>query len=182
MKNAPVYMLLAEGFEETEAIGTLDVLRRGGADARTVAVGKNRIVRSTHGVKIEADMLLSEALQTAPAAVVLPGGMPGANNLDIPEVRKMLLDADARGALVCAICAAPKLPGGLGLLNGRKATCFPGFEGELKGALLQNERVVRDGNFITAIGMGASIDFGLAILEALGEGEKAKKIAVSIFK
>ena len=181
MAGKLVYLLLAEGFEETEALCTLDVLRRGGLNAKTVAVGKDLLVYSTHGVGVKADLLLEDVVGTQPAAVVLPGGMPGANNLDTPEVRKMLLDADARGDLVCAICAAPKLPGKLGLLKGKKAVCFPGFESELTGADLQKKHVVRDGNVITAIGMGASLEFGLAILIALGEGEKADRIAASVF-
>ena len=177
-----IYLFLAPGFEETEAICTLDLLRRGGLEVKTVAVGTEGLtVPSTRGVCVVADISLEEAKNALPQGVVLPGGLPGADNLNVPEIHAILHAVNDAGGLLCAICAAPYVLGAEGFLEGKKATCYPGFEKKLKGADVQRLPVVRDGNVITAMGMGASIPFGLAIVEYFKGAERALQIKEAIF-
>ena len=126
MKSA--FVFLATGFEETEAIGTVDVLRRAGIQAATVSITGSKLVTGSHQVTIEADYLLEEAPLANAAALILPGGLPGATNLNacVP-LKEALLQQYRDGGFVAAVCAAPLVLGGLGLLKGRKATCYPGF-------------------------------------------------------
>ncbi len=180
MSEKTVYLFLAPGFEETEAITPLDILKRAGLTVYTVAVGENLLVTSTHGVILKADKLL-EDIKDIPQAVVLPGGMPGADNLDIPEVHKIICSCYKSGGIVAAICAAPKILGGIGLLEGKNAVCYPGFERYLTGAIQKKDPVVQDGQIITAIGMGAATAFGLKLAECLAGFEKSKNIAGGIF-
>ncbi|MDR0315075.1 MAG: DJ-1/PfpI family protein [Oscillospiraceae bacterium] len=163
-----IYMFLAQGFEEIEAIATADVLIRAGLCVKTVGIGDN-IVTGAHGIKIVCDLKdddvnLCENLQ----AVILPGGMPGtANLLNSDVVKSFLKYASDNEILICAICAAPMILGQMGLLRGRCAVCFPGNEKYLDGAVTSDMPVCRDGNFITAKGPGAAIEFGLEIVKAL---------------
>ena len=159
-----IYVFLADGFEEIEALAPVDFLRRLSLDVETVAIKGNFAV-GAHGIKVTADKTLAE-IENAPApdAVVLPGGMPGSTNLfECEAVKHAVLNADKNGALVCAICAAPFILGRWGLLNGKNATCFPGFENELKGATVVDAGVCKDGNIITARGAGVAWEFGAAI-------------------
>lgn len=166
MKKA--FLFLATGFEETEAIGTIDVLRRGGVDARLVSVTGDRTVESSHGVKLLADSLFEETDFTEADALILPGGMPGSNNLNAHAGLKGLLKKQYEsGRYVAAICAAPLVLGGLGILEGKQATCYPGFESHLTGAIVTSASAVTDGNVITGHGPGLVYRFGLAVLEAL---------------
>ncbi len=163
-----VYLFLADGFEECEALAPLDILRRGGITVKTVGIG-NQFVTGAHGITVKADLtekdvVLNEELE----AVILPGGMPGTTNLENSStVREAVSFAHKNNKLICAICAAPKILGGMGLLKGKNATCFPGFEKDLAKALLSQKSVVKDGNIITAKGAGVAFDFGFSILKAL---------------
>jgi 4-methyl-5(b-hydroxyethyl)-thiazole monophosphate biosynthesis len=175
MKKAALF--LAEGFEETEAIVTADVLRRADVDTALVSIGGRLEVKSAHGVVLKADLLLSE-LKGDYDVLVLPGGMPGAAHLDACAPLKDLLAAQASaGRWVAAICAAPLVLGGMGLLKGRKATCYPGFEERLLGAKLRAEPAVVDGNFVTGRGPGAAFDFALCLVACLSGEEKAREVA-----
>lgn len=174
------YIFLADGFEEIEALAPIDLLRRAGHPITVVGV-TGKTVCGTHGIKVEADVTISEASKDDIDMVILPGGMPGADNLQkSPEVNEYIDLANKNGAYIAAICAAPKILGARGLLIGKKAVCYPGFECELKGATVSNERVVRDGNIITAIGMGAALEFSLEIVSVLVSKEMSNKLRKGI--
>ena len=173
-----IYMFLAPGFEEVEALCPLDILRRAGLDIKTVGVGGKNIT-SAHGITVVADMTEDELDDTDPTAVILPGGMPGTTNLDAsPVVHRALDDAKQNGALIAAICAAPMILGKRGDLRGKKAVCYPGFEKYLEGAEVPDMgvTVVTDGKLITARGMGVALEFGLALVAALCSPEKADEL------
>lgn len=178
-----VIVFLANGFEEIEALAPVDLLRRAGVQVLTVAIekggAKGREVTGAHGISVLADIAEQDfVLPTDTQMIVLPGGMPGATNLDeSPLVDGVLYTAHERGAYLCAICAAPLVLGHRGYLEGVRATCYPGFEGELDGAQYVSEiSVVRDGKIITAPGMGTAQQFGLALVEALCGKETAENI------
>ena len=174
-----IYMFLAEGFEEVEALAPLDLIRRAGLEIKTVGVGSKTVV-GAHGIPVVADMTADELSDSAPDTVILPGGMPGTKNLDASEaVHKAIADAVKNGAYVCAICAAPMILGKLGLLVGKRATCYPGFEEYLAGAIVVPQKVAIDGKIITAKGMGAAVEFGLAIVGALKDKKTADDLAVA---
>ena len=176
-----IYVFLAPGFEEIEALAVVDVLRRAELDVLTVGVGEDFVIGS-HQIPVACDiseknLILDEKVD----AIVLPGGMPGTLNLEKSQVVQKAVDwAVENNKLVCAICAAPSILGHKGLLDGKKATCFPGFEEELFGAEVSKDFVVKDGNFITAKGMGSAIEFGLQIAEILTNPLEAKKIRASL--
>lgn len=159
-----LYLFLADGFEEVEAIATLDVLRRAGVDAKTVGV-TGPVVTGSHGVSVTADLAIEDAVMGQDLdGVILPGGMPGTKNLEASDlVRDFLRYCRERRLLIAAICAAPSVLGHLGYLDGLKATCFPGFETELRGATYTADSVTEDGNIITGRGAGAAHLFGEAI-------------------
>ncbi|MCQ2354732.1 MAG: DJ-1/PfpI family protein [Clostridia bacterium] len=166
-----VYMFLATGFEEVEALCPLDLCRRAGIEVTTVGVG-GQYVTGSHGITVKADVSEADTVFSADRVpgdldgVILPGGMPGTENLYAsPAVLSALGAAEKSGKMIAAICAAPSVPGRLGMLGGRRAVCYPGFEEKLLGASVPDgERVVCDGNFITGVGMGAALEFGLAIV------------------
>lgn len=175
-----VYLFLANGFEEVEALAPLDILRRAGVEVTTVGVGGD-MIRGAHGITVQADMPDTLFADAAPDMIVLPGGMPGSKNLDESRIVDMALKAAARrGAYLAAICAAPMVLGHRGLLAGKRATCYPGFESELTGATVATEKVVTDGKIITAAGMGVAIEFGLALVAALKGREVAEGIRAAI--
>lgn len=168
-----VYMFLANGFEEVEALCPLDLLRRAGVEVTTVGVGGAEYVMGAHGICVQADIPDAMYRDAKPEMVILPGGMPGARNLDESRaVDEALRAAASSGGYLAAICAAPMVLGHRGYLKGKRATCYPGFEGELEGATVAEERVVSDGKVITAAGMGVALEFGLALVRAL-KGEAA---------
>ena len=175
-----IYMFLAEGFEEVEALAPLDIIRRAGLEIKTVGVGSKTVIGS-HGIPVTADITVDELSDSTPDMVILPGGMPGTKNLDANEtVHKAIADAVKNGAYLCAICAAPMILGKLSLLVGKKATCFPGFEEYLAGAIVTGAKVAVDGRIITAKGMGAAVEFGLAIVAALKDEATADELAKAI--
>ena len=177
-----IYLLLADGFEEVEALCPLDVLRRAGLEVTTVGIGKDTI-RGAHGITVQADIPDVMYRDSSPDMIILPGGMPGSSNLDASKtVDAALRAASRKGAFLCAICAAPMVLGKRGYLNGRNAVCYPGFEQDLEGAVVsETETVVRDGNIITAKGMGVALEFGLELVRALKDGETAEQIRRSVF-
>ena len=176
-----VYCFLADGFEEVEAIAPVDMLRRAGVEVKTVGVTGD-VVTSSHGIGVVADIALCDvALDENIEAVILPGGLPGATNLeDSAQVQKAIDFANEKGMYVCAICAAPQILGHKGLLEGKEAIAYPGFENELKGAKISHEYVVLDGNIITAKGAGVATEFGLKIVEVLKGADLAEKIGKAI--
>ncbi|MBQ7500602.1 MAG: DJ-1/PfpI family protein [Clostridia bacterium] len=180
--NKPkVYFFLADGFEEVEALCPLDLLLRAGADAVTVSIGETVTVTGTHGIAVAADMTIAELPDRCDAdMIVLPGGMPGTANLaDSEKVCAYVTEQAENGKFAAAICAAPSVLGTLGVLEGKKAVCFPGFEKYLRGAEIVNEKVVRDGNVITAVGMGAAFEFGFELVAALFGEKTAKDLELS---
>lgn len=172
-----VYMFLAEGFEEIEALCPLDLMRRANIEVKTVAVGGGDFVTGSHGISVKADMKDFEFDDAKPEMVILPGGLPGTTNLEASDVvSKAIDDALENDAYVCAICAAPSVLGKRGILRGKEAICYPGFEKYLEGAVISKKRVVRDGKIITGAGMGVALDFGLEIVSVFCGEEKAKEL------
>ena len=174
------YIFLADGFEETEALCPWDLLLRAGVDVTTVSINDTAAVAGTHGLRVQADITARE-LGSCPdgACVVLPGGMPGASNLDADPAVSRFIDRAAKTGHVAAICAAPYLLGARGLLDGREATCFPGFEDKLRGARISDRRVVTDGNITTARGMGVAFEFGIELIRVLCGKETADRVVRS---
>jgi len=166
-----IYLFLAPGFEEIEAIATLDILRRAGLDVISVSISGELRVSGAHDISVEADCLFPEIDFTEAEMLVLPGGMPGTKNLNAHEGLKAVLVQHAKtGKALAAICAAPMILGQLGILEGKEATCYPGNEVHLRGANLSEYMVVQDGNIITASGPGVAADFALQIVgHFLGE-------------
>ena len=174
-----VIVFFADGTEEIEALTVVDVLRRAGAEVTVAGVGSNTPTGS-HGIRIEADVR-ERALSGDFDMVVLPGGMPGAKNLEASAcVDATLRRVAEAGGFLTAICAAPLVLGRRGYLRGKRAICYPGFESELKGAEIAGEKVCRDGNIITAAGPGAAMAFALALTEALFGAEKASALRSSM--
>ncbi len=176
-----VYCFLADGFEEIEALATVDILRRAGIEVKTVGINED-VVTGSHNISVTADIREKDViLDSAVEAVILPGGMPGTLNLQKSECVNAAVDyAVKNNILVCAICAAPLILGNKGILNSKNATCYPGFENELKGAFVTSESVVKDGNIITGKGAGVAIDFALSIVSAIKDSGLAKEINASI--
>lgn len=175
-----IYVFLADGFEEIEALATLDVLRRAGYNVAAVGVG-GLTVTGAHGITVTADISEKEVVTTALDAVVLPGGQPGTRNLEKSSVVVETVHYCAQnGKYIAAICAAPSILGHLGLLKGKRAICFPGFEQELTGAVLSDQHICIDGKIITAQGAGVAIPFALAIVSQLSGEKAAEKIRVSM--
>ena len=180
-----VLVILADGFEEVEALSPVDVLRRSGAAVTVAALGYEagtRSVRGAHDVHVVCDALLANVAGQAFDAVVLPGGMPGAKNLHASAlVTKVIQDTFGRGDLVCAICASPAyVLAPTGVLDGKKATCYPGCESVAPSVGFTGERVVRDGNVITSAGPGTALEFGLAVSEALFGSAVSGKIGTGM--
>ncbi len=171
-----VYVFLAEGFEEIEALSSVDILRRAEIPVKTVGISGGEII-GAHGIAVKCDLTIEKIKTDEITAVVLPGGMPGAVNLKASNaLAEILVYAYKNNKILAAICAAPLVLGNLGLLNGRCATCYPGFEDWLVGAKMQNKKVCVDGNIITASGPAAAIDFGLALVEKIKDIDAANKI------
>ncbi len=178
-----IYMFLADGFEEVEALCPLDILRRAGLEVTTVGIGGKDVITGAHGIIVHADIPDIMYRDASPDMLILPGGMPGSKNLDESRIVDSALRAAHRqGKFLAAICAAPMVLGKRGYLSGKRAVCFPGFEEFLKCAEVDTERtVVRDGNMITAKGMGAAFDFGLELVRCFKNDGTAEKIKASVF-
>ena len=173
-----VYVLLADGCEEIEALCPVDVLRRGGCEVKTVGI-TGKVVTGSHGIKIEADILPEEVKEDI-ELVVFPGGLPGADNLDAsPYTDKFIETANKNRGRIAAICAAPYILGKRGLLKGKTATCYPSdkFITQLEGATYVKETVVTDKNITTGAGMGVSFKFACELLRLLKGDEVANTIA-----
>ena len=160
-----VYMFIAEGFEEIEALCPLDLMRRAGIDVTTVGIN-GTTVTGAHGITVNTDISDTQFNYDAPEMIFLPGGMPGTLNLAASQtVIDAIRSAYNSNAYIAAICAAPSILGDLGMLNGKQAVCYPGFEDRLKGAYIPNSKVILDGKILTAKGMGAALEMGLKIVE-----------------
>jgi len=176
-----VFIFLAEGFEETEAVATMDIMLRGEIDVTSVSITRNSLVTGAHGIAVNADTLFEKADFSSGDMLVLPGGMPGASNLNAHAgVKSVLKQYAESGKKIAAICAAPLVLGGLDLLQGKNATAYPGFESTLKGAAYVDSPVVKDGNIITGRGPGFAFQFGLAIIEELQGKAKADEVAAGL--
>ncbi len=178
-KNVCVF--LADGFEEIEALTVVDVLRRAGILVTTVSVTEAQVVHGAHGIDVLADQLFDKVHYSEQDMFVLPGGMPGTKNLAAHEGLKAVLEtAYQEEKFIAAICAAPSVLGKYGMLNGRKATSYPGFEDTLEGAEVLQDPVVQDGFVITSRGMGTALKFALQLVAVLLEQKKADEIGASI--
>ena len=172
-----IFVFLAEGFEEIEALTPVDVLRRAGLSVQTVSVMDEQVVAGAHGVPVLADKMFAEINPEDAEMILLPGGLPGATNLDAHEgLSRMILDFAAAEKPLAAICAAPLVLGNRGLLQGKKATCYPGFETYLQGAEYTAALVEKDGNVITGKGPGAAMEFAFAIVEKYCGIEKVNEL------
>lgn len=176
-----IYVFLANGFEETEALAPVDLLRRAGKKVVTVGVGDN-IITGSHGIPVVTDTIAQEIrLDEELEMIVLPGGMPGTLNLEKSEyVQKAVDYCVQNNRFIGAICAAPSILGHKGLLNGKKAVCYTGFETQLDGAVIGDDAVEEDGIFITARGAGAAIEFGLKLVEKAVSEEESKRQRAAI--
>ncbi len=175
-----IYVFLANGFEECEALAPIDILRR--ADFEVITVGVNgKTVVGAHNIPVVCDITTNDVILDGLQAVILPGGMPGTINLENDKTVQAAIDfASKNGLLIGAICAAPSILGHKGLLNNKKATCFPGFEKDLLGAEYIDTAVVRDGNIITAKGAGVAFQFGFELLAYLKDEKTANDLKIQM--
>lgn len=179
MKKACVF--LAPGFEEVEGLTVVDLLRRADVELTMVSIGETRSITGSHGITVEADKLFEEMDYAEQDLLLLPGGMPGTLNLKgCSKLLELLHEFNNQGKLIAAICAAPTVFGHMGILQGKKATCYPGCEDGLGGAQYLTDSVVVDGNITTSRGVGTAIDFALALIAQLYDQEKADAIGESI--
>ncbi len=163
-----VALFLANGFEEIEALATVDILRRAQIPVETVSISDTKTVTGAHNVTVIADTTFQQADFSDVEVLILPGGMPGTKNLNEHEgLKELITKFNGEGKQIAAICAAPMVLGGLGLLNDKRATCYPGFEAELTGAQATGENVVVDGNITTGRGPGLAFDFALRLVEQI---------------
>lgn len=163
-----VYVILADGFEEIEAVTVVDVLRRAKIDVTTVSISKHKEVVGAHSITIYADVLFNRESLKDGDMIVLPGGMPGTTNLGAHVGLALIIKEYAeKDKWLAAICAAPSVLGKMGLLKGKAATCYPGCEGDLLGARYGIDRVIVDGKIVTSRGPGTAIDFSLKLVEIL---------------
>ena len=175
-----VYMLLGTGFEETEAIAPLDLLRRAGVEVATVGLN-GKIIYGSHGIGVEADLEIGEMDLTNLEMVILPGGLGGVASIRACEkAMEAIRFAWENGKYTAAICAGPTVLADLGIPDGRKATCYPGCEGQMGSAIMVNAAAVTDGKLITGTSAGCAVPFGLALVAALKGQEEADRIARQI--
>lgn len=176
-----VCVFLADGFEEVEALTAVDLLRRARVYVDTVSITDDYKVHGAHGINVQTEDLFEEVDFNEFDMIVLPGGMPGTTNLMQHHGVRQIVTAFAQaGKLVGAICAAPTVLADLGILEGRKATCYPACEEKMKGAIFTGTPVAVDGNIITSRGVGTTIDFALELISVLMGSDVAKKIASDI--
>lgn len=176
-----VYIFLSDGFEEIEGLTVVDLLRRAEIDISMVSIMDRKSVTGAHGITIEADVLYDDVDFSQAEMLVLPGGMPGTKHLGEHEALVARLKSfNDKNKLIAAICAAPSVLGVNGILKGKKATCYPGFEDKLIDALVSDEAVVKDQNIITSRGLGTAIPFALKIIELLKGKDASELISKSI--
>lgn len=174
MKKALIF--LVTGFEEIEALATVDILRRGDIDIKTVSLTDSKTVEGSHGIPVVTDLMFDDADFSSADILILPGGTVRINEHE--GLKKKILEFNIANKNIAAICAAPMVLGGLGLLKGKKATCYPGFEKYLDGAqLATNESVITEGNIVTGRGPGLTFDFALQLLETLAGKAKREEVA-----
>lgn len=174
-----VFVQLAEGFEEIEAVTIIDILRRAGIETQIIAVGDNLLIKGGHGIEVRADLLFQDADFSRGSMIILPGGFVGCNNLvSHAGLANLIKEYFSSRKYVAAICAAPSIVlGGLGVLEGRQATCYPGMENLLVGATFCNSSIVQDGNLITSRGPATAIPFALKLVEVLKGFELANELS-----
>lgn len=176
-----VSVMLADGFEEVEALTAVDLLRRAKIYVDTVSMTDDFTVHGAHGINVQTEDLFDEVDFSETDMIVLPGGMPGTTNLKAHAgLKKVLLRFAEEGKYIGAICAAPTVLDEIGILKGKRATCYPGVESEIEDAILTRTPVMRDGNIITGQGVGTAIDFALKLVELMAGEEKAREIAEAI--
>ena len=174
-------MTFADGFEEVEALMTVDILRRGGVEVSLVSITDETEVTGSHGITVKMDGILKDQNIMEYDIIILPGGQPGTTNLgQSPEVKLSVMAMYGVKKWVAAICAAPTVFGQYGILSGKKACCYPGLEEQLTGATVTYDKVTIDANVITSRGLGTALDFALAILEQLTSTAKAAMIKKSV--
>lgn len=176
-----LYMFFADGFEEVEAIATLDVIRRAGIEIKSVGVD-SEIIKGSHNISVLCDTTADKiTYNDSVEGIILPGGMPGTTNLMNNRIVDSFINSCySDNKLICAICAAPMILGRKGLLVGRDAVCFPGFEDELKGAVISSQFVCNSKGIITAKGMGSAVNFGIEIVAELIDRETADKLKATL--
>jgi DJ-1 family protein len=173
-----VFAFLANGFEETEAVATIDVLRRAEINVITVSISNSKTVTGAHGIPVIADEIFAETDFSTADLLFLPGGMPGTKYLgEHEELKQLLLHQVNSGKKIAAICAAPTVLAKIGILDNKEAICYPGFESDLTNAVISTKTVVKSGNVITGKGPGVTIPFALEIVEELKGKAIANKIA-----
>ena len=171
-----VYMFLADGFEEIEALAVVDILRRGGVGINTVSITKEQVVTGAHGIPVVADITYKKLADEA-ECVILPGGLPGTTNLGKSRVvEQTVKEALEKGGVIAAICAAPSVFYDYGLLDGKKATSYPDYKDYMKNCVYTGKAVEVDGNIVTSRGAGTAHLFGFKLLEMLRGKETAEKI------
>ena len=176
-----VYVLLADGFEEIEALAPVDFLRRANVQVATVSLGSASVC-GAHSITVTADAILSEVDFSDAEMIVLPGGMPGTSNLDqCPQMTEILASVYDRGGVLAAICAAPMVLGKRGYLDGKEAVCYDGFENFLYGATLSEQGVVVDGRIITAKSAGFAWEFGYRLAEVFVGKDRCEMIRKNLF-
>ena len=174
-------IFFAEGFEEIEALSVVDLCRRARLEIEMISVTGNLVVTGSHKIAITMDQLIEDVDFDSMDMIVLPGGMPGTRNLEAHELLMEQVDRFYQsGKYIAAICAAPSIFGHKGILDGRKACCFTGFEEHLTGATVTMDDVTVDGHVITSRGMGTAIPFGLKIVETFADKETADKLGKGI--
>ena len=176
-----VFIFLADGFEELEAIAPIDIFRRADIDVTIISVTNEKLVRGAHNISVLADKIFSEADFSVNDLLYLPGGMPGTKNLGAHEgLKNLILKQAGENRKIAAICAAPSILGKLGLLKGKEAICYPGFEEQLAGAILSKEKIVESGFISTAMGAGVAVQFAIKLVEVLKGKAVAEKVSMSI--
>jgi 4-methyl-5(b-hydroxyethyl)-thiazole monophosphate biosynthesis len=177
-----VFIHLANGFEEVEAITPVDVLRRAGCEVTMVSVTGKREVSSARGIVMQADRLFEDVDYTGADMILFPGGQPGSDNLTRHEgLKKLIVDFHQQGKMIAAICAAPMVLASAGILQGKRVTCFPGTESKLKGAICTGNAVEVDGNIITGKAAGAAMKFSLVLAEQLISKSKAEELKKTMY-
>lgn len=175
------YVFLADGFEEIEGLTVVDILRRVQVETVTVSIMGKQTVTGSHGIQVEADAVFEDVDFGDGTLYVLPGGMPGTKHLGAHGgLKKLLLDSFTAGKRIAAICAAPSVLGDLGILRGKRAACYPGFEARLTGAAVTSDQVAVDGTVTTSRGMGTAIPFALALAAQLKDQETADELGRAI--